>query len=275
MPAIDPRVHVAHIALRVCDVARSAEFYRLVGGLEVREADEERAVLGARTGGAPVMHLRRAPDPGRPPQRATGLFHSALLFEGRPALGAALRRIAQAGVPISGASDHGVSEALYLDDPDGHGVELYRDRPREDWPAPQAPGERVSMFTAPLDVRALLAEAGSDDPAPVTLGHAHLKVSDIEAAERFWVQGMGFDLTQHFGGQASFVAAGGYHHHLGMNVWHSRGAAPEDPAAPGLDHVALAYPSVAALAEGRAHLKAAGPVPDAIGVQLVLADGAR
>lgn len=273
MSCIDPRVHVDHVSLRVADVARSASFYALVGGLEVREQDTEHATLGAPTGGPALLRLRRAADPLRRRSRSTGLFHTALLFEDRAALGAALARIADARIALSGASDHGVSEALYLDDPDGLGVELYRDRPRSQWPAATAPGERVAMFTGPLDVRALLADAGPDG-GRVTVGHAHLEVSDLDAAVRFWVDGMGLELMQHFGGAAAFVAAGGYHHHVGMNVWHSLGAPPQDPAAPGLDHVALAYPDEASLADARARLTAAGPVPDAIGVELVGADAA-
>jgi len=268
--SIDPRVHVDHVALRVSNVARSAAFYALVGGLEVREQNTEHAALGAPAGGRPILHLRRAPDPGRAQHRATGLFHSALLFEGRAGLGAALQRVAAAQIPLSGASDHGVSEALYLDDPDGLGVELYRDRPRAQWPPAATPGERVAMFTGPLDVRALLADAGPDS-GRVTLGHAHLKVSDLDAAVRFWVDGMGLELMQHFGGAAAFVAAGGYHHHLGMNVWHSHGAPPEDRSAPGLDHVALGYPDAVSLADGRARIATSAPVPDAIGVELVQA----
>jgi catechol 2,3-dioxygenase len=270
MASIDPRVHVDHVALRVSDVARSAAFYALVGGLEIREQDTEHAALGAPAGGRPILRLRRAPDPGAAQRRATGLFHSAFLFEGRAGLGAALQRIAEARIPLSGASDHGVSEALYLDDPDGLGLELYRDRSRDHWPPAATPGERVAMFTGPLDVRALLSDAGPD-AGRVTLGHAHLKVSDLDAAVRFWVDGMGLELMQHFGGAAAFVAAGGYHHHLGMNAWHSLGAPPEDLAAPGLDHVALGYPDDEALADANARLAAAGPVPDAIGVELVLA----
>lgn len=276
MPAIDPRVHIDHVSLRVGDVARSAAFYALVGGLEIREADSEHAALGAPAGGPPILHLRRAPDPSRRTARATGLFHTALLFEGRADLGAALARLVDARIPLTGASDHGVSEALYLDDPDGLGVELYRDRPREGWPPATVPGEKVAMFTGPLDARALLADAGTgSDAGRVTLGHAHLKVSDLDAAVRFWVDGLGFELMQHFGGAAAFVAAGGYHHHIGMNVWHSLGAPPEDRAAPGLEHVALGYPDAATLAEARARLAAAGPAPDGIGVELVQAPAAH
>ena len=268
MLAIDPRVHVDHVALRVSDVGRSAAFYSLVGGLEIRDQGSEHASLGAPAGGRPVLRLRRAPDPARRATRATGLFHSALLFEGREGLGAALARIAEAKIPLSGASGHGVSEALYLDDPDGLGVELYRDRPRASWPRATASGERVAMFTGPLDVRALLADA-APDAGRVTLGHAHLKVSDLDASLRFWVEGMGLELMQHFGGAAAFVAAGGYHHHIGMNVWHSLGAPPEDRSAPGLDHVALAYPDERSLADARARLAHAEPEPNGIGVQLV------
>jgi len=273
MPTLDPRVHIDHVALRVSDVARSAAFYALVGGLEVRAQDEERATLGAPAGGPTILRLRRSQRQTRSAARSTGLFHTALLFEGRAGLGGALRRIAEAGIPLTGASDHGVSEALYLDDPDGLGVELYRDRPRESWAPPAAPGDRVAMFTGPLDVRALLGDA-APDAGRVTLGHAHLKVSDLDVAVRFWVDGLGFDLMQHFGGAAAFVAAGGYHHHVGLNVWHSLGAPPEDRAAPGLDQVALSHPDAASLAAAQERMIAAGPAPDGIVIEHVQAIGA-
>ena len=157
MPAVDPRVHVDHVALRVSDVARSSAFYALVGGLEIREADPDHAALGAPAGGPPILHLRRAPDPSRRTFRATGLFHTALLFEGRAGLGAALARLAEARIPLSGASDHGVSEALYFDDPDGNGVEIYCDSPPERWTYAAGGVLNVGM-NEPFDPDILLTE---------------------------------------------------------------------------------------------------------------------
>lgn len=230
------------MALRVSDVGRSAEFYARVAGLEMREADGDRALLGAPDGGPARLELRRAELPGRAPRRVAGLFHTALRYPTRPQLGAALRRIAVERHPLSGASDHLVSEALYLDDPDGLGIELYRDRPRAQWPAP-AEGERVRMDTLPLDLDDLLASADGELPesaAGIDVGHVHLKVADVEAAVRFWTDEAGLELMTRFGDDAAFLAADGYHHHVGANAWFSRGAELEPATGPGIDEIVMA-----------------------------------
>lgn len=144
-----------------------------------------------------------------------------------------------ARVPLSGASDHGVSEALYLDDPDGLGIELYRDRPRTEWPHPD-PGERVRMFTAPLDLESLAAAAGEAQSRSVDIGHIHLKVADPDGAAGFWTEQMGMELMTRFRPDAVFLAYDGYHHHVGANAWFSRGAGPEPKEGPGLDAIAIA-----------------------------------
>jgi catechol 2,3-dioxygenase len=145
--------------------------------------------------------------------------------------------VAEERAAFAGASDHLVSEALYLDDPDALGIELYRDRPREAWPTPE-PGERVRMDTLPLDLHALAAEAEGDSEG-VRIGHVHLKVADVDEAVRFWTEQVGLDLMAGWAGQAAFLAADGYHHHIGVNAWQSRGADPEPPEGPGLDAVVL------------------------------------
>src|SRR4051795_540669 len=181
---------VGDVTLRTADAGRSARFYREIVELE----DVGDGVLGWRD--APLLTLVDDGVTGGPaPRRAAGLFHTAFRYSDRAALGQALRRTLEAGL-LTGASDHGVSEALYLDDPDGNGVELYFDRPREVWPAPTAPGEKVGMFTAPLDLEDLLA-AGQAEPvegAIVDVGHVHLKVSDLERSVEFWAGGLGFDV---------------------------------------------------------------------------------
>ncbi len=149
-------------------------------------------------------------------------------------MGVELRHLAETSTPISGASDHGVSEALYLTDPDGHGIEIYRDRAREEWP--RQPDGELAMVTEPLDAQELLASGKGTQwqgmPAGTVMGHVHLHVSQLAAAQSFYVDTLGFDLIQNYGGQASFVSAGGYHHHLGMNLWAGVGipSAPEDRA---------------------------------------------
>jgi catechol 2,3-dioxygenase len=207
--------------LRVADVARSSGFYDAIVGPEASE----------------LLTLRASEHRGPAPRRATGLFHTAFVYPTRGQLGAALLRVASERAAFSGASDHLVSEALYLDDPDALGIELYRDRPRETWPAPE-PGEKVRMDTLPLDLQALAAEAEGDSSG-VRIGHVHLKVADVDEAVRFWTQEVGLELMAGWAGQAAFLAADGYHHHIGVNAWHSRGADPEPPEGPGLDAVVI------------------------------------
>jgi catechol 2,3-dioxygenase len=235
----DP-IHPARVVLRVSDVEQSVAFYRDVVGLEVAALDLDAAALRApEPGGPTLLELKRATRPGPAVRRATGLFHTAFLYPDRAALGAQLRRLAAARAVLTGASDHLVSEALYLDDPDGHGIELYRDRPREQWPAP-GPGAKVAMDTLPLDLGPLLEEGAGDTPADgVVVGHVHLKVADVAAAVDFWTQQAGLELMTRFGAQAAFLASGGYHHHIGANTWMSGGAGPEPSDGVGLDAVVM------------------------------------
>jgi catechol 2,3-dioxygenase len=251
-------MHIARVALRVSDLGRSAEFYSRVTGLAIRDRNEDAARLGALDGGPVRLELKRASRPGSAPRRAAGLFHTAFLYPGRPGLGAALRRLVEARLPLTGASDHLVSEALYLDDPDGLGIELYRDRPRSDWPPPE-PGERVRMDTLPLDLDPVLAAA---DPAGganrIEIGHVHLKVADVEGSVRFWTEAIGLELMTRFGPDAAFLADGGYHHHVGVNAWLSNGAELEPPDGPGLDRVVVGVDDPGALERLRARVEAAG-----------------
>ncbi len=192
--------------------------------------------------GHPLVELVAAPEaPARPPG-TTGLFHLALLVPARADLARALRRLVAAGARLSGASDHLVSEALYLSDPEGNGIELYRDRPREDWPLS---GDDLRMDTLPLDLESLLAEAGdvgNGMASGTTLGHVHLQVGDLAAAERFWVEALGLDVMVRGYPGALFTSAGGYHHHVGLNTWAGEGA-PRPPAdARGLVRFELVLP---------------------------------
>jgi catechol 2,3-dioxygenase len=267
---------VERVELRVGDVARSLDFYSLVSGLESRDG----ALLDGE-GRALVAVSSEGVTGGQAPRGATGLFHTALRFSERGALAAAVRRVTEAGVRLTGASDHGVSEALYLDDPDGNGVELYWDRARDVWPAPDQPGARVGMFTAPLDVGDLLATP--DAPAVVDVGHVHLKVSDVDRAVAFWTEPLGLDLMTRYGEEAAFVAADGYHHHVGLNSWMSLGGTAAPRELPGLERVALGYPSADGLAAAGERLTRAGAGvawedgslatadPDANAIRLVVA----
>ncbi|QZX99718.1 VOC family protein [Halobaculum rubrum] len=235
--SLPAETRLGRVTLAVSDLETVLPFYRDVVGLRVRDRGDGRTVLGSAAdavadddsaGDAPadLLVLEEDSDADPRPSNAAGLFHTAFLFPSRGALGDALARIRDAGARLTGASDHRVSEALYLRDPEGNGVELYRDRPREEWP--EADGE-VQMDTLPLDVDALLADRAGDadaagDPAPAgtTVGHVHLEATSLDAAEAFYVDAAGFDVRQRLGGDALFLAADGYHHHVGLNTWNRR-----------------------------------------------------
>lgn len=239
----DIPTRIARVELRCSNVEASAEHYSRLVGLEVGSLGGDEAALAPPGASDPCLVLRRAERPGRAPARAAGLFHTAFRYRRRAELAAALRRIAEIGATFTGASDHGVSEALYLDDPDGLGIELYRDRPLDEWPRPRE-GERVHMFTAPLDLGDLAAAAerpggGAEGEPELDVGHVHLKVADAEAAAEFWVERMGMELMTRFGPDAVFLANDGYHHHVGANAWQSAGAEREPLEGAGLDRVAV------------------------------------
>jgi catechol 2,3-dioxygenase len=233
--------HIGAVHLRVADLARAVDFYAAGLGLGVLERDASTAVLGVDE--QPLVQLRADAALGPADARAAGLFHTAFLFPSRAALGSVVRHLAARGTRFSGASDHVVSEAFYLDDPDGNGVELYCDRPSAEWPRD---ADGIAMATLPLDVDAILA-AGSDGytgaPQGTVVGHVHLQVGDLAAAERFYCELLGFSVMARYGAGAVFVAAGGYHHHVGLNVWRSRGAGVTAPTHAGLDAFEIVLPT--------------------------------
>ncbi|MGI8945574.1 MAG: VOC family protein [Thermoleophilaceae bacterium] len=233
---------VRRVELRCSDVEASADFYRRLLGLEPGSLGSERGELGVPGATGPLLVLRRAERPGRAPGRAAGLFHTAFRYPDRAGLAGAIDRVAgEFESRLTGASDHGVSEAIYLDDPDGLGVEVYRDRPPAEWPPPAA-GERIRMFTRPLDVEDVLRAGDGASAAAargLDIGHVHLKVADLEAGIAFWTGQVGMELTTRVGSDAAFLSHDGYHHHIGVNSWLSRGAEPEPAAGPGLDAIAL------------------------------------
>ncbi|HUA73921.1 MAG TPA: VOC family protein [Solirubrobacteraceae bacterium] len=232
---IDPSLRIASVRLAVADLARSAEFYERTLGLPLIGREEERALLGS-DAAQPALELVPIADPVPLSPRSTGLFHVAWLHPTRAGLADTVRRIVASRWPIEGASDHGVSEALYLSDPDGLGIEIYADRPRERWQA-GAGGHGVRMFTAQLDLEDLLAQ-GSDGPssqieAGTGIGHVHLKVADVPRAHAFYRDELGFEEMALLP-SAAFLSAGGYHHHIGLNSWQSGGADAAPANAPGL-----------------------------------------
>ena len=269
------------IHLTVADLDRSLLFYRESVGLEVRERDAGRVSFGA--GDAELLVLVEEPG-ATPAPRHTGLFHFALLVPARVDLARWLAHAARERVPLAGLSDHYVSEAVYLADPDGHGVEIYADRPREVWE-----GQVMArMTTEPLDVDGLLAEL--DDPATdpfdelpagTVMGHVHLQVASTEDAVVFYRDGLGFDLMAELFGSAAFFGAGGYHHHVGANTWRSRGATPPPPGSAALRHATIVLRDSADRDRVAARVADAGQEPETVeggirvrdpsGIALVLA----
>jgi catechol 2,3-dioxygenase len=249
MPSpIDPSLRIASVTLAVSDLARSVDFYERMLGLPAISREQDEALLGADRA-HPLLRLTRLDDPRAAEARSTGLFHVALLHPTRGDLAATVLRLAHQGWPIDGASDHGVSEALYLSDPDGLGLEIYVDRPRAQWGRP-ADGRGVEMFTRALDVDDLLAQAPAGPtsavPEGTTVGHVHLKVSDVPRAVAFYRDALGFE-EQATLPSAGFLSAGGYHHHVGVNSWHTQDGAPAHEDAPGLRLVELELGSPEAL----------------------------
>jgi catechol 2,3-dioxygenase len=241
LPPIDPALRIASVHLAVSDLPRSIDFYERVLGLPLVARADDHALLGPDRE-RPLLRLTRIEHPVPVPRGSTGLFHFAVLHPTRQSLAESVLRIAHHRWPIGGASDHGVSEAIYLSDPDGLGIELYADRPRELWPRPSG-GDGVNMVTLPLDLDDLLAQA-PDGPTPAVatatvMGHVHLKVADVPRSLVFYRDAFGFEEQAHLP-SAAFLSAGGYHHHVGLNSWHSRGGSPPPDSAPGLRLVEFA-----------------------------------
>ncbi|MGD9695068.1 MAG: VOC family protein [Thermoleophilia bacterium] len=253
---------VGAVRLRVADLAGAAAFYRRAVGLRDVGAAAAAIVLGVRPG-APLVELVGDAAAAPPGPRATGLFHLAILVPERADLARALHRAIGAGARLTGAADHLVSEALYLDDPEGNGIEICRDRPRQEWRR-DADGA-LAMATLPLDIDGLLAahpgdRAAGDEGMPpgARMGHVHLRVRDISEAEAFYAGLLGFDVAVRGYPGALFVSAGGYHHHIGLNTWGSLRGAPPPPGSRGLDRVTIVVPGRDALARIAAALDDAG-----------------
>jgi catechol 2,3-dioxygenase len=257
--SIDPATQVGLVALTVADLDRSIAFYTDALGFAVLEQTGQEATLGV--AGAPLLLLsERAGARPWPSQGVTGLYHFAILVPSRADLGRWLRRWLELGRPMPGQGDHLVSEALYLSDPDDNGIEIYRDRPRAEW---RRVNGLVQMAADPVDIRGLLTEAAhQDEPwtgmsAGTCVGHVHLQVSDIPQAEAFYHGVLGFGIMARMP-SALFVSAGGYHHHVGMNTWHSRGAGPAPEGTAGMRFFTLELPSAEARAAVVARVAAAG-----------------
>jgi catechol 2,3-dioxygenase len=217
------------VALTVGSLQRSLDYYQTAIGLTLHNRQADTITLGS--GAEELLVLTENPN-GRPSRRATGLYHFAILVPSRLELARVFNNLIHTQTAVSGFADHAVSEAIYLTDPDGHGIEIYRDRPRSEW---EYPNGKLRLVTEPFDAEGVLGELEGHDPTftgmkpETTMGHTHLHVAHIPQAEAFYNGILGFDVMARYGPSASFVSAGGYHHHLGLNTWAGVGAPP--PAA--------------------------------------------
>lgn len=227
------------VYLTVSDLERSLDFYKNSLGFQIHRSEDSIAYLGA--GDSDLLVLHQVSDAIRA-RATTGLYHFAILVPSRQDLAKALRLIVETGTQVQGFADHLVSEAIYLPDPDGIGIEIYRDRPRHEWPYDR---DQLRMGTEHLDTESLLADADGRDgdweglATGTRVGHIHLHVANIAEAEAFYTGVLGFDLVQRYGPAAAFFSVGGYHHHIGINTWMGEGAPPPPPGSLGLRHFVM------------------------------------
>lgn len=250
---------VGTVTFKVAVLSRSLEFYTNIIGLRTFQQDEYMAILGV--GNRSIMTLEAVPGAQPQPRNTTGLYHAAILLPDRHALAVKMTQIAAIDYPF-GYGDHLVSEAFYLSDPDGNGLELYQDRPRSEW---TRINNQIQMATDPIDFDDFFAEIKGADralenpamPDGTKLGHMHLRVADIAAAEKFYHGALGFDIMARLPG-ALFLSAGGYHHHLGLNMWESRGGKPPVEPSAGLREFSISLPDQAELDRLTSSIEAAG-----------------
>lgn len=253
-----PVTFVGRVDLKVQDLDRSVAFYQDVIGFKVLEKTERSAEFTA--DGKNVLLSVEQPDDVMPKQRrTTGLYHFAILLPRRADLANILKHFVQARFPLQGASDHLVSEALYLADPDGNGIEIYIDRPVSDWTWNES---QVVMTTDPLDAESLLEEDNGGSwnglPAGTVMGHIHLHVSELAKTEEFYTKGLGFDVVSRYGPQALFISTGKYHHHIGLNTWNGVGAPKPAENSVGLASFSLVLPDEESVKETIARLSSIG-----------------
>jgi catechol 2,3-dioxygenase len=283
--ALPAATRMGPVHLIVADLARSLDYYERAIGLRQHSRDGDTATLGA--GGESLLVLSERPG-AQPARGHSGLYHFALLLPERVDLARWLAHAARERVPLAGLSDHFVSEAVYLSDPDEHGIEIYWDRPREVWQGRVA----QRMTTLPLDTTSLLAELPGTASEPfdglpraTTMGHVHLRVAEIGPTVAFYRDVLGFGLMAELGSHAAFLSAGGYHHHLGANIWESAGAGQPPEGTATLRHATVLLPDAAALDVVLARVGEAGAellgasdgvlVRDPSGNPLLLAAGDR
>ena len=243
---LNPEMKFGPVSLKVRNLGPMLSFYEKDLGLVARQRDKEIIELGPSKSAEPIIVLRHVPNAERPPDDAAGLYHYALLVPDRRSLAAAYLAIGNAGIIFDGYADHLVSEALYLTDPEGNGIEIYADRTRSLWKFDE--DGFVDMTTQPLDIDSLLKEvtdARRDSLKAIAdgtkVGHIHLKVTDLQRSTSFYRGVMGLELMRYYE-SAAFLSVGRYHHHIGMNTWESLGGKSVEEKWAGLEHVTITVP---------------------------------
>lgn len=236
-----PITHIGHIKIKVQNLQRSIDFYVNLLGFQILEQTDTTVKLTT-DGKTSFLSLEQPENVIPKERRTTGLYHFAILLPTTKDLANFALHIYQKGIRF-GASDHLVSEALYFDDPDGNGIEVYRDRDPSEW---TWNADEVNMTTIPLNFERLLKHATPDKPwekmpEKTVMGHVHLHVAELEKTEEFYVKGLGMDVVNRFGGQALFLSYGKYHHHLGVNIWNGLGAKRPAPNSVGIDYFTLIF----------------------------------
>lgn len=263
---------IGRVDLSVADLGRSIDFYTNTIGLTVIDRSDSEVILGA--GERPLLRLVELPG-AKPSPRSTGLYHFALLLPTRLDLARSLVHLDQTRAPLTGFADHAVSEAIYLSDPDGHGIEIYRDRPRDEWIYNNG---TLKMGSDPIDVQGILGELPAQPepwsglPDGTIMGHIHLQVSQIPATEQFYTELLGFDRVLRYGPSATFMSTDGYHHHIGGNTWASAGASPPPETAARLLAYEITLDDNATRDAIAARLIAADQAPETDGDALVTRD---
>ncbi|KOS71593.1 glyoxalase [Lysinibacillus contaminans] len=251
-----PNTYVTNVEIKVRDLQRSLKYYQEVIGFKILTVETKKATLTA-DGQTALLTIVQPDAVEEKTGFTTGLYHFALLLPTRRDLANIITHFRQTGVYF-GASDHDVSEALYLQDPDDNGIEIYIDRPEENW---TWTSDQVHMVTDPLNIPAILAEANGEWnglPAGTVMGHIHLSVSSLSAAEEFYTKGLGFDVVTRYGGQALFISTGRYHHHIGLNTWYSENAPKLGENQIGLKTYSLILDNEAQAANMKENLRAIG-----------------
>lgn len=235
-------IFVNQIQLKVVDIEKSIKFYTNIMGFKVLNRKEKEVSLAA-DGINPIVTIIEPYNVIPKLPRRTGLYHFALLLPSRFHLGLFLKHLRDAEYPIIGGSHHGVSEAIYLEDPDENGIEVYGDIDSKEW---RRNGNQVNMVTDPLDFEGIIEEAGEEKwvgiPKETIIGHIHLHVRDLDEAKRFYCDGLGFDLVMKMANSALFISSGGYHHHIGLNIWNGKNAQPLPDNAAGMKYYTLVFP---------------------------------